>query len=99
MFQKMVSIDASATLWNRTAGLCGNMDGDIQNEFRAKGDSELQMVGLRLIEITHFNFKSFFLEPRRVCGFVEEPGSRQRQSQMLDGVHRTSDELDMSVGC
>jgi hypothetical protein len=75
------------------------MDGDIQNEFRAKGDSELQMVGLRLIEIAHLNSNPFILEPRRVCGFVEEPGSRQRQGQMFDGVHRTSDELNMPVGC
>lgn len=34
--QKMVTIEATAGLFNRTAGLCGTMDQNAQNDFMSK---------------------------------------------------------------
>jgi len=34
--QQFITVEASAGLWNRTAGLCGTLDQDINNDFRSK---------------------------------------------------------------
>lgn len=41
--QRMVSIEATAGLWNRTAGLCGTLDQDIENEFKSKDGTKLKV--------------------------------------------------------
>lgn len=42
--QRMISIEATAGLWNRTAGLCGTLDQDISNEFKSKDGTLLKMA-------------------------------------------------------
>lgn len=37
--QKLVTIEASAAVWNRTAGLCGTFDSDFTNDFASKDGS------------------------------------------------------------
>lgn len=44
--QKMVSIEATAGLFNRTAGLCGTMDQNGENDFMSK-DGTLHSVSLK----------------------------------------------------
>ena len=41
---KMVTVEATASLWNRTAGLCGTMDEDVQNEFLSKDGSKHKVI-------------------------------------------------------
>lgn len=41
--QRMVSIEATAGLWNRTAGLCGTLDQDMANEFKSKDGTNLKV--------------------------------------------------------
>lgn len=36
---KFVTVEASAALWNRTAGLCGTFDSDLSNEFASQDGS------------------------------------------------------------
>lgn len=42
--QRMITIEATAGLWNRTAGLCGTLDQDITNEFKSKDGTVLRMA-------------------------------------------------------
>lgn len=37
--KKFVQVDVTETLWNRTAGLCGTMDGIMSNDFTSKDGS------------------------------------------------------------
>lgn len=41
---RMISIEATAGLWNRTAGLCGTLDQDINNEFISKDGTHLKVI-------------------------------------------------------
>lgn len=38
-FQQLVNIEVQESLWNRTEGLCGVMDGDPRNDIMSKDGS------------------------------------------------------------
>lgn len=40
---RMVTVEATAALWNRTTGLCGTLDQDVENDFRSKDGSVLKV--------------------------------------------------------
>lgn len=40
---RMVTVEATAQLWNRTSGLCGTLDQDVTNEFRSKDGTPLKV--------------------------------------------------------
>lgn len=46
--QKMVSIEATAGIFNRTAGLCGTMDQNGQNDFMSKDGTLHEVSGFNL---------------------------------------------------
>lgn len=43
---KFVQIDATESLWNRTAGLCGTLDGIMSNDFASKDGSSYKVCKL-----------------------------------------------------
>lgn len=40
---RVVTVEATAQLWNRTAGLCGTLDQDVMNEFRSRDGTNLKV--------------------------------------------------------
>lgn len=51
---QMLSIEATAGLWNRTAGLCGTLDQNPANDFVSK-DGSLHKVGYIKNLLLHIN--------------------------------------------
>lgn len=54
--RRMVNIEASAALFNRTAGLCGTLDQDIGNDFSSK-DGSVHKVRLFFKKCSEFRLK------------------------------------------
>uniref|UniRef100_A0A7G3AKI1 Putative hemolectin isoform b n=1 Tax=Lutzomyia longipalpis TaxID=7200 RepID=A0A7G3AKI1_LUTLO len=42
--EKLVVVEASASLWNRTGGLCGTMDMDVRNDFISKTGAKQKLA-------------------------------------------------------
>lgn len=47
---RLVTVEATSQLWNRTAGLCGTLDQDVANEFRSKDGTHLKVHFTEIVQ-------------------------------------------------
>lgn len=68
---RMVTVEATAQLWNRTAGLCGTLDQDVTNEFRSKDGSHLKVSTKYHEKTKYFYVTTFqFVDVSHLCRFM-----------------------------